>query len=169
MARVNLIQPTAATGDVKNTLEHIQRTFGAIPAMFQAVANSSVALKSMWSSFGAVAGGTLPPVLKEQLAVAIADRNRCEYCLAAHTALGRKAGASAQDMSAAQAGTSADPRAAAAISFALKLVDARGEVSDDDVRAFEALEVFERDHERIGVGADDGEDEASFPVCGGDE
>ena len=138
MARVNLVKPTEASGDVKGTLEHIQRAFGVVPAMFQAVANSDVALKSMWGSFGALAGGKLSAVVKEQLAVAIADRNACEYCLAAHTALGRKAGASAQEMSAAQRGKSDDPRTAAALAFALKLVDARGQISEEDFRALRA-------------------------------
>ena len=32
-------------------------------------------------------------------AVAVAERNACAYCLAAHTALGRKAGASTQALS----------------------------------------------------------------------
>jgi len=138
MARVNLVKPIEATGNAKTTLDHIQRAFGVVPAMFQAVANSEVALKSMWGSFGALAGGKLSPVLKEQLAVAIADRNACEYCLAAHTALGQKAGASAQAMSAAQHGKSDDPQTAAALTFALKLVDARGQIGDEDVKALGA-------------------------------
>ena len=36
-------------------------------------------------------GGTLGAQLGEQIAVAVADRNACNYCLAAHTALGRAA------------------------------------------------------------------------------
>ncbi|MFX8137508.1 carboxymuconolactone decarboxylase family protein, partial [Acinetobacter baumannii] len=67
------------------------------------------------------------------IAVAVADRNACEYCLAAHTALGRKAGASADEMLAAQAGESADPATTAALRFALKLVEQRGRVAQPDV------------------------------------
>jgi uncharacterized peroxidase-related enzyme len=103
--------------------------------MFKAVANSPAALQSMWGSFGALGGGVIPARLGEQIAVAIANRNACEYCLAAHTALGRKAGASAEEMSAAQGGESTDPKTAAALRFALKLVEARGQVNDADVRA----------------------------------
>src|SRR3546814_1265872 len=74
----------------------------------------------MGGGFGALGGGTLSPKVGEQIAVAIANRNRCEYCLAAHTALGRKAGASAEEMSRAQAGRSDDPAVAAALAFALR-------------------------------------------------
>lgn len=133
MSRVPLINPATAEGDRKVLLDQIQGAFGATPAMFRAVANSPAALKSMFGSFGALGSGSLPAKLGEQLAVAIANRNACEYCLAAHTALGRKAGATAEEISDAQDGRSKDPQTAAALAFALKLVEERGQVSDADV------------------------------------
>lgn len=135
MNRVTLVTTATASGDSKTLLGQIHGAFGTVPAMFQAVANSPVALKSMWGGFGALAGGKLSGKLKEQLAVAIADRNDCEYCLAAHTALGRKAGASAQEISEAQAGRSADPQTAAALQFALKIVERRAQLDDADFAA----------------------------------
>lgn len=134
MSRLPLVDPAAATEERKALLDDINGAFGTTPNMFKVVANSPAALRMMWSAFGALGGGTLSPRLGEQIAVAIADRNRCEYCLAAHTALGRKAGASAAEMSRAQAGESADPAVAAALAFALKLVEARGRVSHADVQ-----------------------------------
>jgi uncharacterized peroxidase-related enzyme len=135
MTRVTLVDAQSAGDEARMVLDRIQQAFGATPAMFQATANSPAALKSMWGAFAALAGGKLAPKLTEQLAVAIADRNECEYCLAAHTALGRKAGASAQEIAAAQAGSSADPRAAAALGFALKVIERRGQVNDEDFAA----------------------------------
>lgn len=135
MSRVQLIAPASADGERKQLLDQIHGALGATPAMFRAVANSPAALKSLWGSFGALSAGVLPAKLGEQIAVAVADRNACEYCLAAHTALGRKAGASAEEMVAAQHGESADPKTAAALRFVLKLVNDRGQVGDADVRA----------------------------------
>lgn len=132
MERVNLIDPAAAT-PAKPTLDQIKAAFGATPNMFRAVANSPAALTMMWAGFGALGGGKLGAKLAEQIAVAVADRNGCGYCLAAHTALGRKAGASAQEMTAAQAGVSDDPRTAAALAFALKVVANRAHIADADV------------------------------------
>ncbi|HEX2012532.1 MAG TPA: peroxidase-related enzyme [Roseateles sp.] len=139
MSRVQLINPAQSTGERKQVLDQIHGAFGATPAMFRAVANSTAALHSMWGSFGALAGGVIPAKLGEQIAVAVADRNDCEYCLAAHTALGRKAGATAAEMAAAQQGESTDPRTAAALRFALKLVNERGQVNDADVQALRAV------------------------------
>lgn len=133
MSRIQLITPADTTGERQQLLGQIQQAFGATPNMFKAVANSTAALKSMWGSFGALGGGVIPAKLGEQIAVAIADRNNCEYCLAAHTALGRKAGASAEEMSAAQAGQSADAKTAAALRFAVAVVNNRAQIADADV------------------------------------
>ncbi len=135
MPRVPLIDRTQATGDTRALLDQVQTAFGVTPHMFRATANSPAALKAMWSFFGALGAGTLSPKLGEQIAVAVADRNACHYCLAAHTALGRKAGASADEMAAAQSGESSDPRTAAALRFALQLVEGRGQVGAAQVRA----------------------------------
>lgn len=135
MSRIPLIQPKDAMGDRQALLAEIHSAFGATPNMFRAVANSTAALKSMWGSFGALGGGVIPSKLGEQIAVAIANRNACEYCLAAHTALGRKAGASPQELIAAQDGESEEPRTAAALRFALRVVDGRGQIGDGDVES----------------------------------
>lgn len=135
MSRVPLHTASTAPAASQPLLAQVQGAFGATPNMFRAVANSPAALQLMWAGFGALGGGSLPAKLGEQVAVAIADRNRCEYCLAAHTALGRKAGASASEMAEAQAGRSADPQTAAALAFALKVVEHRADVTAADVQA----------------------------------
>jgi uncharacterized peroxidase-related enzyme len=138
MSHVSLIDPLSTTADRALLLAPIQNAFGSVPNMFRAVANSPAALQSMWAAFGALGAGTLGAKLGEQIAVAVADRNHCSYCLAAHTALGRKAGASAEEMAAAQHGESADPATAAALRFALQLVEQHGQVSAEDVTALRA-------------------------------
>lgn len=132
MTRVNLdtqLSPAAS----QPLLAQVHKAFGATPNMFRAVSNSPVALQSMWAAFGALGQGTLGARLGEQIAVAIANRNRCEYCLAAHTVLGQNAGASAAEMATAQLGESSDPRTAAALAFALKVVEQRAQLTDADV------------------------------------
>lgn len=132
-SRVPLVSPHDTPAGSRALLDAVHGAFGATPNMFRAVANSPAALQAMWGFFGALGAGSIPTRLGEQIAVAVADRNGCAYCLAAHTALGRKAGASAADMSAAQAGESADPATAAALRFALQVVEQRGHVSGADV------------------------------------
>lgn len=138
MSRIPPVTTHTAPAASQPILAQVQAAFGATPNMFGVVANSPAALQAMWGFFGALGGGTLPAKLGEQIAVAVADRNACHYCLAAHTALGRKAGASAEEMAAAQTGHSHDPQTAAALAFALKLVEQRGAVNAADVAALRA-------------------------------
>jgi uncharacterized peroxidase-related enzyme len=138
MSQVKLVDPVSSSVSVKPTLDKINGAVGAVPNMFKAVANSPAALNSMWGAFGALAGGKLGARLGEEIAVAIANANSCEYCLAAHTVLGQKAGASSDQMAAAQVGQSSDPRTQAALSFALKVVKNRAAVTDADVAALKA-------------------------------
>jgi alkylhydroperoxidase family enzyme len=49
--------------------------------------------------------------------------------------LGKNAGLGDAELAAAQTGRSGDPRTAAALTFALKLVEERGQVSGEDVQA----------------------------------
>ena len=118
-------------------LDAIQQAFGTVPAMFRAAAHSPAALASLWGAFGALGGARLPATLTETLAVAIANRNQCHYCLAAHTALGRKAGVSSEALVDAQSGRSNDPRTAAALRFALAVVERRGPVTDAEWQALD--------------------------------
>ncbi len=133
MPRIELQNPESATGERKEILSQIHKAFGTTPNMFKVISNSTPALKMMWSAFGALGSGKLGAKLGEQIAVAVADVNRCEYCLAAHTALGKGAGLTAETMSQAQSAKSSDPRTQAALTFAVKLVKERANISPDDV------------------------------------
>jgi uncharacterized peroxidase-related enzyme len=138
MSRVPLIQLQQAAAEIATHFQAIEKGLGAIPNMFKAVANSNAALKSMWGAFGALGGGKLGAKLGEQIAVAVANRNGCDYCLAAHYFLGKGAGLTPLELSGAQVGESADPKTAIVLAFALKLVKNRGQVNADDVEHLRA-------------------------------
>ena len=133
MPHIPLVNPANAAASQEALFKQINDAFGVAPNMFKAIGNSSAALESMWASFGALGNGVLGAKLGEQIAVLVADINRCEYCLAAHTALGLNAGVSAKEMSAAQAGNSSDPKVQAALDFSAKLVKERANVSQSDI------------------------------------
>ncbi len=138
MSRVPLVEAAHADARVEPLLARIDGAFGTIPNMFRAVANSPAALQSMWGSFGAFATGSLGAALTEQIAVAVAERNRCRYCLAAHTALGANAGLSGASLAAAQQARADDPRTEALLAFAVELVEHRGQVDPRSVDGLRA-------------------------------
>jgi AhpD family alkylhydroperoxidase len=77
--------------------------------------------------------GLLPTTLQEQIALAVAESNECDYCLSAHSVLGRGAGLSSEDIVASRDGRASDPKAAAAIEFARAVVERRGAVTDQEI------------------------------------
>jgi uncharacterized peroxidase-related enzyme len=135
MSYIQLANPNVASGKQKELFGQINGAFGVVPNMFKAIGNSPAALQSMFGSFGALAGAKIGARLGEQIAVYVANINRCEYCLAAHTALGQKAGLSAEQIAGAQAGQSSDAKTQAALSFSAKLVINRAQISGEDVQA----------------------------------
>ena len=66
----------------------------------------------------------------------MAQVNGCDYCLAAHTYVGKNV-AKLDDAEIAKnrAGGSSDPKADAAVRFAVRVVSQRGHVGDDEVRS----------------------------------
>ena len=77
----------------------------------------------------------LPAATRERIALAVAEINGCDYCLSAHTYLGKNlAKLDDAEIAANRRGGSNDPKADAAVRFAAKVVRERGHVSDDDLR-----------------------------------
>ena len=117
-------------------LEAVKKQLGVAPNLFRLVANSPAALEGYVALIGALAKGALPPATRERIALAVAEVNACDYCLSAHTYLGKNlAKLSEAEIAANRDGMSSDSKADAAVRFAVKLVKTRGHVSDADVQA----------------------------------
>jgi uncharacterized peroxidase-related enzyme len=70
---------------------------------FRTMANRPEVLKTFVPFYGAVVGpGTVERRIKELVYLACSFTNRCAYCSAAHTASGKKAGISDEEMQALQ-------------------------------------------------------------------
>lgn len=117
-------------------LKQVSAMLGSAPNLFRLVANSPAALEGYLGLFGALGKGSLPAPTRERIALAIAQYNGCGYCLSAHTYLGEKlAKLSAQEIAYNRKGHSTDPKADAAVVFAVKVAENRGRVADTDLAA----------------------------------
>jgi len=140
MSRINTI-PTieAAPAASQPLLEGARKQLGSVPNMFRVIANSPAALEGYFGLNAALAKGTLDAKTRERIALAVAEVNGCGYCLSAHTYLGKNlAKLDDAEMTANRNGASNDPKADAALRFAVAIVKARGHVSDADVAAVKA-------------------------------
>jgi uncharacterized peroxidase-related enzyme len=117
-------------------LQAVKKQLGIVPNVFRLVSNSAAALEGYLGLSGALGKGKLPAQTRERIALAVAEINGCDYCLSAHTYLGKNlAHLDDAEMTANRSGASNDPMADAAVRFAAKVVRERGHVSDEDVRA----------------------------------
>jgi uncharacterized peroxidase-related enzyme len=117
-------------------LQAVKKQLGTAPNVFRVTSNSPAALEGYVGLLGALDKGKLPAPTRERIALAVAEANGCDYCLSAHTYLGKNvAHLDDAEMTANRSGASNDPMADAALRFAVKLVRARGHVTDEDVRA----------------------------------
>jgi uncharacterized peroxidase-related enzyme len=126
----------AAPAASRPMLEAVKKQFGVVPNLFRLVANSAAALEGYLGLSTALGKGALPTQTRERIALAVAEVNGCDYCLSAHTYIGKNlAKLDDGEMTANRSGASNDPKADAAVRFAVKVVRERGRVSDADVQA----------------------------------
>lgn len=133
MARINIVTPEQANPEQKALYAAIQSQLGMVPNFLKVFANSPAALKAFLGLHGIAGEGSLDPQTRERIALAMAQQNSCEYCLSAHSAIGRKAGLNGAEIDANRAGTSQDEKAAVAVRFARSLVTHMGEVTTEEL------------------------------------
>jgi len=125
----------AAPEASKGLLEAVNNLLGSVPNMFRIIANSPQTLEGYLGLNGALGKGSLDASTRERIALAVAEINGCNYCLAAHTYLGTNlAKLDSAEIEANRRGTSSDDKAAIAVAFASKLTINRGKVSERDLQ-----------------------------------
>lgn len=133
MARINVVTHETANAEQKALFDAIQSKLGIVPNFLKVFANSPEALKAFLGLHGIANAGSLDALTRERIALALAQQNACQYCLSAHTAIGRKAGLDNAEIEANRAGSSHDAKAAAAVRFARALVAHSGEVTSAEL------------------------------------
>lgn len=117
-------------------LDAVKQQLGVVPNLMKLVGNSPAALEGYLSLNGALGKGSLGAKTGERIALAIAEINRCDYCLSAHTYLASNvAKLDAAEIAANRHGQSTDPKADAVVRFAASVALERGHVSTEAVNA----------------------------------
>jgi uncharacterized peroxidase-related enzyme len=124
-----------ATAD---SLAQIEKKLGKVPNMFLTWANSAVALDAYVELSGVAANGKLDAKRRELVALAVGDANECDYCLAAHGAIGRMVGLSEAQIALARGGAAENSKDAALVKLARRIVESRGHVPTAELDAFKS-------------------------------
>ena len=135
MPRIKPVDRTNAPARTQEILAGVDKKLGMLPNLIATLAQSPAVAEAYWGFSQSLAGGTLSPRLREQIALGVSQATACGYCLAAHAAIGRSVGLSDDEIRDARTGTSPDRQTEAALAFAGRIVEHRGFVADDDLAA----------------------------------
>jgi len=121
-------------------LQGVQASLGSVPNLFRLVSVSPATLEGYLGLNGALGKGRLSGQTRERIALAVANYNGCTYCNSAHSYLGKNlAGLSEEEMEANREGRSTDPKADAAVRFAVKVAANRGRIDEGDLGTLRAV------------------------------
>ncbi|MFC4125540.1 carboxymuconolactone decarboxylase family protein [Nocardia rhizosphaerae] len=132
MSELQPITDAQATTDQAAALAAVQQAMGVVPNLTRVMAHSPALVRGYLALNGSLAAGALPAATRERIAVAVAQANRCSYCLSAHSYLAEHvAGVSADQVEAARKADSDDAKTAAILAFAVAVNEQRGHVDAD--------------------------------------
>src|SRR6201984_2966458 len=135
MARIKIVDPAQATGKSKELLTALQKNIKSVPNLARALANSPAALKAWMEFDSALAKGSLNPKLRQEIALAVGQKNGCEDCVSAHTAIGKFAGLTDQQILDSRQGQGTAPNDTGRLTFARELLEKRGQVPASSIQA----------------------------------
>jgi uncharacterized peroxidase-related enzyme len=139
MSRLSQIAPEQANPQQAELFTAVKSKLGRVPNLLRALANSTAALRGYLEFSGALSNGSgLDPKQREIVALTVAQANGCEYCLAAHSTIGKRVGLSPEAIEAARRADGFDESGRAVARFADAVVKSRGRVDDEQLEAFRA-------------------------------
>jgi len=138
MTRLSVIDPKNAQGKAKDLLDAVKAKLGIVPNMTRVMADSPAVLEGYLQLSGALSGGLLEAKLREQIALLTAQENQCDYCLSAHTAIGKMVGLKQEEILASREGEGGGAKTTAALRFAKQVLERKGQVGDEEVAAVRA-------------------------------
>lgn len=134
-------QPVSeSSGHAAQLYAGIKAAVGLVPNAYVNIgSNSPIALETLLNIDGALKKGTLGAKEGEVVKLVVSQAAECDYCLAAHTLIGKKTGLSKEDVLAIRHGTpSSEARLDALANFTRELISTKGTLSN---AAFENIKV----------------------------
>lgn len=139
MSRIPTPSYEASPAASQPLLDAVKKQLGSAPHLFRVLGNSPAALEGYLGLSGALGKGELDGRTRTRIAMTVAELNGCDYCLSAHTYLGKNlAKLDDAELTANRDAASSDPKATAALRFARAVVAERGHVPAAEVEAVKA-------------------------------
>jgi len=135
MPRTTAQKPEQVPAASKATLDTFTKNIGFTPNMMASFAQSPIAFNS-WATLLGSLSKALDVKTRDSIGLAVSEVNGCNYCLTVHSFTAEHmAKLSVDEIMLARKGHASDPKRDAAVQFARKVIETRGQVSDADLKA----------------------------------
>ena len=135
MPRTAALKPEQVPADSKSTLDAFAKIIGFNPNMMATFAQSPIAFNA-WAALLGALSKALDVKTRDSIGLAVSEVNGCNYCLTVHSYTAEHmAKLPADEIILARKGHARDPKRDAAVQFARRVVEARGNVSEADLKA----------------------------------
>jgi uncharacterized peroxidase-related enzyme len=105
MSRFSSVSPEAATGATAEVFAKIKKAVGKVPNGYLTIGSHTPAgLTAILAADAAVVSGSLSKADIEAIKLAVSETGGCDYCVAAHTAVGKMVGLKPEEMKQIRAG-----------------------------------------------------------------
>ena len=125
-----------AQEQTQEIFNNIKQKIGRVPNLYAAMGNSPQLLGGFLAFEASLKQGTFSNKENEAIALAVSQSNGCNYCLAAHSAMGKMAGYSENEVVEIRKGTVVDPKLNALTTLAKELTEKRGKGSSEAINNF---------------------------------
>jgi uncharacterized peroxidase-related enzyme len=145
MSYIQPVDRNQVDSSVNATLDAIKAKLGKVPNLFLILAHSPVALNAYVQLSDAAGRGKLNGKQREQIALAVGEANNCDYCLAAHSAIGGMVGLNPAQIAAAREARADTARDTALLQLARSIIANQGHVPTGELDAFKAAGLADAD------------------------
>jgi uncharacterized peroxidase-related enzyme len=140
MSRIHTPAIESATGATAEVYAQIKKLAGGVPNTFATIgAHGPVALKAVLDADGALAVGSLSRQDQETIKLVVSEVAGCDYCVAAHSLLGKMTGLKPEALKQIREGVpTGDAKRDALVHFVRNLQQTSGTISEAEVSAIKA-------------------------------
>jgi uncharacterized peroxidase-related enzyme len=140
MSRIPTPALETATGATAEVYAQIKKAVGKVPNSFATIgAHGPAALKAVLQADGVLAGGSLSKQDQETVKLVVSEVAGCDYCVAAHSLLGKLAGLKPDVLKQVRTGQpTGDAKRDALVRFVRNLTLSSGTISDAEFAAIKA-------------------------------
>jgi len=134
MARSPALTPEQVPAGSKPTLDAFTKNIGFTPNMMATFAQSPIAFNA-WATLLGSLSKALDVKTRDSIGLVVSEVNGCNYCLTVHSYTAEHmAKLPVGEITLARKGIASDPKRDAALQFARKVIETRGQVNEFDLK-----------------------------------